>query len=855
MAHVRRRCIDRVKLTSRAAVSHESVAVLQACDRSKPGLLLFGNHTSAGQWFALLGIAVLLMCVLPQCVARGQSAPSTSSASRPAAASGDEVPLIDTPPFDLIVLTVTAGGESVKITPIADRNMAQRPSDSTKLEVVLLSHPDRKYEIAWRDIARIELYERMVYDEALKKLAEKDFISAFMNLSFLMRNYPDTPNLEKLRLDFLFQSAAMMFAESKSEFSRYFQTMSTLEELHSTAPDYEQAKVLMGLSRVTDELLRHYQSKNDMSSAKMLLERLERTYGNSLPSVVTWKNQFLQMAEDRKQEAITLMNAGRYREARTAALDMTNISSAIEGGNELLAEIRRKHPMVRVGVMQRAGELDPGNLFSWSARRAGMLTYRSVVQFLETGSEGGKYQFALGKMKLSEDHLQLTLTIDPKIPAGINGYDLAQILGARATPGTDNYDASWAAIVQSVATPGPTTIQIRLQRPHVLPYALLQFCLPDSREAPSPLPGHYQLQDTEDEETSFVLRKPNAPNASLTGTSATSTRAPSTNVQGDQAVEIIEVFYDDPKAAINDLLRGEIDVLDQLYPADARRYQNSKQFKLGNYALPTIHMLVPLSDHPYLAKDKFRRALMYSTNRNEILRGELINSDDPSDGRLVSGPFPIGSSKNDPLNYAYDESIKPMPYDPRLAKLLLYMVDKEISAQSAKLRTLVPENKPLRVAVPNFELARVAAQALVQQWSLIGIKAELVLLPEGRAFDSDLKCDLAYVTATMWEPAIDIERLLGGNGPASSNNAFIIQGLTRLRQARSWRETRNALQDLHRLVADHLPLLPLWQITDRFAYSPQLQGLSPGAVALYGNVSSWRLVTPSAPIAARSQTQ
>jgi ABC-type transport system substrate-binding protein len=317
----------------------------------------------------------------------------------------------------------------------------------------------------------------------------------------------------------------------------------------------------------------------------------------------------------------------------------------------------------------------------------------------------------------------------------------------------------------------------------------------------------------------------------------------------------VEVFYDDPREAVNDLLRGEIDVLDQLYPGDARRYQQSKQIKLGSYALPSMHMLVPISDHPYLAKDKFRRALMYSTNRGEILRGELINSDDLSDGRLVSGPFPVGINKNDPLNYAYDPSIEPMPYDPRLAKLLLYMVEKEIAAQSLKLKVPVPENKPLRLAVPNFELARVAAQALIQQWELVGIKAEMVLLPEGRAFDTDLKCDLAYVTATMWEPAIDIERLLGGNGPASSSNAFIVQGLTRLRQARSWRETRIALQDLHRLVDDHLPLMPLWQITDRFAYSPQLQGLKPAAVSLYDNVAAWRLVAPTMPVTARSSAQ
>ncbi len=246
---------------------------------------------------------------------------------RPARAQNDEQqPLIDRVPYDVLVLTQTAGGKAVKIAPLPQRNYDRRPADTEKLEVVILSHPERKYEILWRDIAQLNLFERMVYDEAMRKLAEKDFIAAFMNLSYLMQNYPKTPNLEKLRRDFLFQSATNMFAESRSDFSRYFQTMSTLEELHATAPDYEPNSVLGGLSRVTDTLLKHYESQGDMASAKQLFHRLEETYGDKLQSVVDWKARLLNLAEQRKAQAIALMNEGKFREARSAAIDMANIS-------------------------------------------------------------------------------------------------------------------------------------------------------------------------------------------------------------------------------------------------------------------------------------------------------------------------------------------------------------------------------------------------------------------------------------------------------------------------------------------------------------------------------------------------
>ena len=83
-----------------------------------------------------------------------------------AQAQTDQQPLIDMVPFDVIVLTATAGGQSVKIAPLPQRNYDKRPPDTERLEVVLLSHPERKYEILWRDIEQLNLFERMIYDES-----------------------------------------------------------------------------------------------------------------------------------------------------------------------------------------------------------------------------------------------------------------------------------------------------------------------------------------------------------------------------------------------------------------------------------------------------------------------------------------------------------------------------------------------------------------------------------------------------------------------------------------------------------------------------------------------------------------
>ena len=49
------------------------------------------------------------------------------------------------------------------------------------------------------------------------------------------------------------------------------------------------------------------------------------------------------------------------------------------------------------------------------------------------------------------------------------------------------------------------------------------------------------------------------------------------------------------------------------------------------------------------------------------------------------------------------------------------------------------------------------------------------------------------------------------------------------------------MQDLHQLVDYHLPVLPLWQITDRFAVSRHVEGLEDRPVSLYQDIAAWRV--------------
>ena len=131
-----------------------------------------------------------------------------------------------------------------------------------------------------------------------------------------------------------------------------------------------------------------------------------------------------------------------------------------------------------------------------------------------------------------------------------------------------------------------------------------------------------------------------------------------------------------------------------------------------------------------------------------------------------------------------------------------------------------------------------------EQWKLIGIAADLVVLDRVPGPGEMPNIDILYLTASIWEPATDAERLFGIGSPAQSSNQFIVQNLGQLSAARNWREVRQSCQDLHTLVAAHLPVLPLWQIGESFAYRNEISGISKKPLGLYQDLQKWRYRIP-----------
>lgn len=733
--------------------------------------------------------------------------------------------LLQEEPHDLLFFTEKAGGGWAKalLLQLPGRTMPADRSGSLKLNVLGIEGKD--FTAKWTDIKDIDFWETRLERETKERIARGDFKGAYPFMSVLIRDFPNRAGLRELRCEFLWLDAI-----ARAKRKELAPTLAMLEELRRYGPEYKRSLVLDAIGRTTDQLMQQLMDAGDLDLAQKMLARLEKDYANdNLQSIKKWNAEFLRMATVKQNEAKAALEAKDYRAARKLSRESVYLKPDIPGGTELVKLVDRVYPLINVGVLQTATVLEPTRLDNWGARRSGRLLYRTLFEMEGPGPEGGEYDFIFGDVEMSPDRMHFDLLLEPEKlepPLDkVSGPFLADVMAKRAQANSGDYFSPWAAAVDSIGLEGPKQVSFNLRRPNVLPTSLLQIPVDGSWFGDKPLSptGDYRRQEVDDDEVRYVL----------SGEPKTET----------QPREIVEVRCASAADAVNLLLQGEVDVLDQLFPADAVRLQRSKSIKVSNYPLPTVHMLVPCSDHAYLAERTFRRALLYGINRRDILQGELLEGLEFEGCRVLSGPFPAGIELNDPLGYGYDEKIEPRPYEPPLAKLLLAMNTNQMKAMAARKKVEMPELKPLRLAFPPDNLSRVACEAISTQWKLLGLEVELVQLPVGRTFpkkDEDI-ADIVYVSAAVWEPIIDARRVLGPEGLAGSQDQLVGLGLRQLEHAKNWREVRDRLLELHAITHHELPILPLWQMVESYAYRRELVGMGSDIVSLYQNAGNWRL--------------
>ncbi|WP_425619185.1 ABC transporter substrate-binding protein [Anatilimnocola sp. NA78] len=746
---------------------------------------------------------------------------------KPAPAPGVKLRIFESEPFDQLTLDDKNDNAVIKVRPIPfpNRVVPAKPKPSDKLKVKLLDDA-RDFEITWFNITKIDLFEQMVLDEANALTAAGKLDEAYDFYVFLLDNYPSTPGLVEARQMYLYLAAGQAFRQKS-----YAEALGVLEELRSLNPDFRASAtaptIMQIVGSTADNLIGGYVAKQDFRSARLLLARLIKTYdAANEPFATKWLGQLSEMASTERDKAKALLAENKFVEAYDATNRMRNIWPTVAGGNELLIEMTRRYPLISVGVTHPARSFDARSLIDPAARRAGRLVQRQITDFASMGPEGGKYSSPLGEIIRSDDGRSFVLDMKPlgDRPPAVSPYDVAQRLLELADETHAEVQPAWSRLVSAVQVKKSYEVQIDLRVPHVLPEAVLQVpVIPVEDETQGSKLGPFKLLTSKDQKTERFVRNDASP-----------------FVSPGQPAEIVERLYDDPQRMILALKRGEVDVLDQVFPSDVSSLRADSNVVVAQYSVPTTHMLLVNRNHPFLANRTFRRALLYASDRQTILQQGLLKGQTLEGWRVVSGPFPAPANTSDNVAYGYDNDVLPRAYDPRLAIVLKVLATRELKIAAEKTMSEVPKWRPLVLGHPADETSRLACRALVKQWQIAGIDCKLQEFPLGVFSEPQDKCDLTYVQAATWEPIIDASRLFGAEGITPTDNAFIRLAIKQIEAASNWQQVRQRMQQLHHLVHEDVSVLPLWQTYDYYAYRRGITALKADRATLYQDVQQWQ---------------
>jgi ABC-type transport system substrate-binding protein len=295
----------------------------------------------------------------------------------------------------------------------------------------------------------------------------------------------------------------------------------------------------------------------------------------------------------------------------------------------------------------------------------------------------------------------------------------------------------------------------------------------------------------------------------------------------------------DDDAAVAALAHGEIDVLERVPPWQVERLRATKGVRVDTYRLPTVHVLVPNMQRPLMAAREFRRALCYAIDRQRAVQAVLLGGGKVPGFEVLSGPFPPGVSFSDPLRYGYNNQLTPRPFEPRLGAVLSTVAWAGVVDPEHKGDVEPKEMPELVLAHPADPVARVTCETIKLQLARAQILVRLVEFTADELQQGKVDYDLRYAELAVWEPVVDARTLLGPGGIAAEDSPMLDAALRKLDRASNWKDVRAGLAEIHDIANHDLPLIPLWQTVNYFAYRTDVHGIGESPVALYQNIGDW----------------
>lgn len=727
--------------------------------------------------------------------------------------------LMNRQPLDIVVLKERPPREE-EILPLdpAQRKLLAAGDPNALLRVRLRSDPHSEYFLSARDIVEVRFFETRVLQEASELAKRGRFDDAFEVFTFLRRSFPTLVGLAEAEQEYIVLEARHELAQKRWESALALAwRLNELQPRHARLVDILPPAIE---GSVAERLLR-----NNPTAARRGVEQLTALF--PAHPVTT-----------RLQKLLGDAVAARLVEARNAAAKqdwaqvqtVLNTALVLAPGNQpaqtLFAEAVAKHPRVIVGVgtapalsgaenAMEAPELRSPYGDDWSQRRIARLIAPPALE-LAAATDGASLEYRSGWARWTTNPRDDALH-ELQVPAG-SAYRTAAALLAAGNPSSANFRPAWHERQVRIAVRDDDHIDLDFAKRHPRTEALAAAVLEDAAATgliTEPIHATYESRPADPGTTRFIRTSRPQPNAAAADT---------------QPVEIVERSFPDEEAAVAALRFGEIDVVDRIAPWHLAELRETREVRLVRYIPLSVHCLCVRSRHPLLAKQEFRRALLYSLDRDGILRDHLHIADATDGSRTARGVFSSGRSPEDPLGYANNPALVPRPYDPQAAFILARLAMPPEAAAALRSR-------PLVLAHPATAVASRACDQIRLQWSRIGVAVELRAVSDAASVD---EADLVYTVVAAPEPLIDAERLFGPGGIISTSERALAGPMRQLAESTSFAEARAALFEIQRVVHEQTLVLPLWQLSEYAAARTRVTMSTTPPLTLYQFADQWR---------------
>ncbi len=229
--------------------------------------------------------------------AGGKAAAEKPAAEKPAAPEPQSLLYVD--PFDEVTLDADNNNAVLKVFPIElpNRRLPKAPQPTDTIEVRLKEHPDQTFEIAWKSIKRVKLFEQMLLDAAADLAAGGRYDEAYEYYELLEQKYPQTAGVKQAIDEYLWTDA--LDAVTRGHFE---QALALLVELDRRGSKHEGLADLYAktTSRLVEQAIKQ---KNYRAVRGWLKNLAERYPDDSAATVKKYETQLSERAAALKAKA------------------------------------------------------------------------------------------------------------------------------------------------------------------------------------------------------------------------------------------------------------------------------------------------------------------------------------------------------------------------------------------------------------------------------------------------------------------------------------------------------------------------------------------------------------------------